>query len=141
MNTRLVTSAVALALSLPALGANDIFRCAGKGGAVSYQQMPCDENTVGDRANVPTEFPPVNTVERERLFAMEDALYKRLEARRDREIQEMALRDAAAERALERERLAAQQQDALVAYPAYLVGYPGRNRMQPRSPVKRTGYY
>ena len=66
--------------------------------------------------------------------------YRRLEARRDREIQEMALRDAAAERALERERLAAQQQqDALVAYPAYLVGY--RPRMQARTPVKRTGYY
>ncbi|HUL56519.1 MAG TPA: hypothetical protein VLT60_05940 [Usitatibacter sp.] len=137
-----MTSAVALALSLPALGANDIFRCSAKGGAVSYQQMPCDESTVGDRANVPTEFPPVNTAERERLLAKEEALYRRLEARRDREIQEMALRDAAAERALERERLAAQQQqDTLVAYPAYLVGYPLRPRIQPRSPVKRTGYY
>jgi hypothetical protein len=137
MNTRLALSAFAFAASLPALGASEIYRCAEKGGGITYQQMPCPDAAVGQRANVPTEFPPPNTEERERLFAREEALFKRLEARRDREVQEAVLRDAAAERALERERLAAQQE---AQYPAYFVGYPLRPRLQQRAPMRRAGY-
>jgi hypothetical protein len=138
MNIRLAV-AIVFASALPAAAASDIYRCAEKGGRVSYQQMPCSEATVGERANVPTEFPEPNLVERDRLFAREADLYKRLEARRDREVQETALRDAAAERALERERLdaynAAQQAQYVYAYPAFAYRLPRQSGMRP--PVKR----
>ena len=135
MNIRLALVLIA-GSALPAAAASDIYRCSENGGRISYQQMPCAEAAVGERANVPTEFPEPNLAERDRLFAREADLYKRLEARRDREVQEAALRDAAAERALERERLeaynAAQQSQYVYAYPYRL---PRQSGMRP--PIKR----
>jgi hypothetical protein len=135
MNIRLALVLIA-GSALPAAAASEIYRCAEKSGGVSYQQMPCSEATVGERANVPTEFPEPNLAERDRLFAREADLYKRLEARRDREVQEAVLRDAAAERALERERLdaynASQQAQYVYAFPYRL---PRQSGMRPA--VKR----
>jgi hypothetical protein len=125
MKTRLGISALVLAAATLPAAASDIYRCASARG-VTYQEVPCPDRTIEERANVPTEFPAPNVEERNRLFAREADLYKRLEARRDREVQELVLRDAAAERALERERLAALA--ALAAQqPLYVLSrWPGR---------------
>jgi hypothetical protein len=125
MKTRLLVSALVLAAAaLPA--AADIYRCAAAG-SVTYQELPCPDKAIEERANVPTNFPEPNVEERNRLMQREADLYKRLEARRDREVQELVLRDAAAERALERERLAALAALAAQQQPLYVVNrWPGR---------------
>ena len=102
--------------ALPA--AAEIYRCHTREGT-TYQQLPCDDKAVGGVSGIPTEFPPANTEARERLFQREADLYKRLEAQRDRQVQEAALRAASEERALERERLAAAA--AAAAQPAWVV--------------------
>ena len=109
----------ALSFAAPVLAADDIFRCVGAGGAISYQQMPCE--AAGGVARVPTEFPPANSAERERIFQREADMYRRLEAQRDRQLAETIARNAREEQAaaLERERLAAAAQA-----PTYAVAYP-----------------
>ncbi len=137
MNRRVspITLAIALSAALPALGGNDIFRCASPEG-VTYQQVPCPGSSVEQRANVPTEFPPPNVEERNRLFEREAALYQRLEARRDREVQEAALRDAREGLELERARLTALAAEA--AQPQYLLVVPLRSaRLQRGQPFRR----
>lgn len=116
----------AASLAVPARAAAEIIRCVDAGGAVTYQQVDCPESSKPERTAIPTEFPAPNTVERERLFEREAALYKRLEARRDRELQESQMREARAEREAERERLVAM----IVAQsqPQYLVLYAPRAR-------------
>jgi len=143
MSLRKSLLAVSALLSLGALpAAADVYRCSHAKG-VTYQEIPCPDSSVGERANIPTIFPEPNVAERERLLEREAALYKRLEARRDREVQEAVLRDAAAERQLERERLAAAQA-AAQAQPQYLIAIPaygGHRRHTPRAPFKRTSAF
>ena len=65
------------------------------------------------------------------MFEREAALHKRLEARRDRELQESQMREARAEREAERERLAAMI--AAQSQPQYFVLYaPPRGRFHPQ---------
>src|SRR3954453_18005632 len=82
--TKTLVLAVIAALGLPGLASAEIFRCQARGASVSYQQMPCDGDMQGVVARIATDYPPVNTVERERLFEREAAMYQRLEAERDR---------------------------------------------------------
>jgi len=118
-------------LAAPTSAAAEIIRCVDAGGAVTYQQVACPESSKPERTTIPTEFPAPNVVERERLFEREAALYKRLEARRDRELQESQMREARAEREAERERLAAMI--AAQSQPQYLVLYaPHRGRFHPQ---------
>jgi hypothetical protein len=81
------------------------------------------------KIDIPTSYPAPNTAERDRLWQREAEHYKRLEARRNRELVEAQMREARAEREAERERLAALEAQALqqytVAYPAWRA-YPGR---------------
>jgi len=88
-------------------GAPEIVRCVDAQGRVSYQDTGCAPSAIGEPSGIPTAFPEPNRLERERLFAREAALDKRLEARRDRELLEAQMREARAEREAERERLAA----------------------------------
>ena len=105
----------------------EIYRCAA-GGTVTYQEIPCADGALA-RIDIPTSYPAPNTAERDRLLQREAELYKRLEARRNRELVEAQMREARAEREAERERLAALEAQALqqytVAYPAWRA-YPGR---------------
>ena len=125
-----------LAILLLPLGAaaGDIVRCVAKGGAVTYQEAPCPEASSERSIGIPTDYPAPNQTERERLLAREAELDKRLEARRDREVAELAVREARAAREAELEvaRLAAAQQ------PQYLLAYPyWRPHVQPhRSPPR-----
>ena len=121
----------ALALAALPCAAAGVYRCAAARG-VTYQEVPCPESSIEERANIPTSFPEPNVAERERLLAREAELYKRLEARRDREVQELVLRDAAAERALERQRLAALEAQQAQQQPVFLIARPVRHRPQRR---------
>ena len=130
-STRIVLGAVALS-ALSAQAASDIIRCVGAGGGVTYQQVACPDASTPQHTSIPTEYPPQNLVERERIFEREAALHRRLEARRDRDLQETQMREARAEREAERERHAAQLA-AQTAQPQYLILYPMPvSRMYPR---------
>ena len=102
--------------------ANDIVRCKVPGGGVTYQHGPCQGSAEESNPRIATAFPEPNRAESQRIFDREAALDKRLEARRDRELQEQQMREARAEREEERrraEQLAAQQQQYAIAYPLW----------------------
>jgi len=123
----------------PASATTEIVRCIATGGGVTYQQSPCPEGSVAQFVGIPTQFPAPDIAQRDRLFEREAALYRRLEARRDREIQEAILRDAHQERELERARLAA----AAAQPPQYLVVLPPRTwrSHRVRHPLQRTSAF
>ena len=119
--------AVAIALvaiaTTPAL-AGDIIRCVSSSGAVTYQQVPCPEAAREQATGIANDYPPVNLAERERIFAREAEMYRRLEAERERLSREASLREVRAEaqaRAREAEAAAA----AIPAEP-YYVAWPAR---------------
>jgi hypothetical protein len=112
MKPRALLATIALAAVFPASAAGDILRCVSRSGAVTYQQTPCGESEVSQPARIATDYPEVNQAARDRLFEREAALYQRLEAQRDRQVKELALRDAHEERRLEREAMVAAAQAA-----------------------------
>ena len=117
-------------LALPlATAAADIVRCQNQHGGVTYQHAPCPSTSVEKAVPIASDFPEPNLQERDRLLAREAELHKRLEARRDREVQEAALREArlAREAELERARVAA-------AEPQYLLVFPNRPYRPPHRP-------
>ena len=105
--------------AVPASAA-EIVRCVGPAG-ITYQHGPCAEAQSESRPAIPTEFPPANMMERDRLLAREAALDRRLEARRDRETQEHLARTALQQREAEVEMLA---RIAAAEPPLYGVAYP-----------------
>ena len=117
MNKPVLALALAGAL-VPALAAAEIFRCQGPGSAVSYQQMPCEDSALGGPAGIASEYPAPNLRERERIFEQEAAMYKRLEAERDRLTHLAAVRAASAPAA------APEAPAEPVYYPVYAVGLP-----------------
>ena len=124
-----VILAVAASLAVQGVAAQDIVRCRDARGGTTYQPSPCPDRTEESRPNIAASYPEPNRAESQRIFEREAALDKRLEARRDRELQEQQMREARAEREAERERLAvlaAQQQPYVYSsYPAWSV-YPVR---------------
>ena len=76
--------ALLAAASGSALGTSGVYKCIGSDGRISYQEQPCPESRDSQPMSLPSEFPPVNTAARDRLFEREAALDKRLEAERDR---------------------------------------------------------
>ena len=118
-----MVAATAMAAS-SVVPAAEIVRCVDSGGGITYQHVACPDRTSTQASGIPTEFPEPNYLERDRLFAREAALDRRLEARRDREIQESQMREARAEREAERERMAAMLATAQAAQPQYVIAYP-----------------
>jgi hypothetical protein len=113
--------ALAAALLAHGAAAQDIVRCKDARGSVTYQPGPCPERTQESRPQIAMSYPEPNKAESARIFEREAALDKRLEARRDRELQEQQMREARAEREAERERI---RQEQLAAQPQYVVAYP-----------------
>jgi len=111
---RLLPAAVLLGAAGTAC-AGGIIRCVAADGAVTYQQVACPEAAREQATNIPNEYPPVNTAERDRIFAREADMYRRLEAERDRLAQQALVRAARAD---------AREVEA-PAEP-YYVGYPLR---------------
>ena len=113
----------ALALGGVSAMAGDIIRCVAASGAVTYQQVACPEAAREQATGIVNDYPPVNLAERERIFAREAEMYRRLEAERERLSREATLREARATteaRAREAEAAA-----AAVAEP-YYVAWPAR---------------
>jgi hypothetical protein len=81
------------AAALPAHAA--IYRCTSPSGEVSYQQTACAGHDEARVVEVPESYPAADSTERERLFAREAALDRRLEAERERESREAMARAAA----------------------------------------------
>ena len=128
MTPRAILVVATALVSLPGV-ANDIVRCKDASGAITYQPAPCPDRTEESRPQIPASYPEPNKAESQRIFEREAALDKRLEARRDRELQEQQMREARAEREEERRRaelLAQQQQQYAIAYPLRYYGGPVR---------------
>ena len=84
MRTReILLLAAACALVAPAASAA-VFKCRDTGGALTYQELPCDHSEQSLKSDIASEYPAPNIIERERLLLREQELYKRLEAQRDR---------------------------------------------------------
>jgi hypothetical protein len=123
---------IALAALSGAAGAVEIVRCKAPGGGTTYQPAPCGEREEESRPRIPSAYPERNVAESQRIFEREAALDRRLEARRDRELQEQQMREARAERAEERQRL---ELLAAQAQPQYLIAYPALRGYGPARPV------
>lgn len=82
MRVRNVVLVSFLAAALPC--AASVHKCRAPDGTVTYQQLPCagPQQQVG--SDIPSEFPPPNLAERERILQREAELHRRLEAERDR---------------------------------------------------------
>ena len=124
-----------LLLGAGAAMASGIVRCKSPSGDVTYQVAPCPERAEQADPRIATDYPSPNRFESQRIFDREAALDRRLEARRDRELQEAQMREARAEREAERERLAliaaqAAQPQYVIAFPvaAYRTWAPGHRR-------------
>ena len=122
MAIRLPAAFLCAALAIGAAGAQagDIVRCVAANGAVTYQMIACPESSREQVAGIASEYPPPNLAERERLFANEREMYKRLEAQRDRDTAlEMARQARAASESRAREAEAATEGEPYyVAWPA-----------------------
>ena len=81
------------AATLPVRAA--IYRCSSPDGGVTYQQFACAAHEEARALDVPETYPAADPAERERLFAREAALDRRLEAERERESREATARAAA----------------------------------------------
>lgn len=84
----------ALAFVMLAVPAHaEIFRCTSDGGAITFQEIPCPPSTQAATMDIPSRFPEVNRVERERLLAREAALDARLLKRAEIDAAERIARD------------------------------------------------
>ena len=133
---RALVAIVLLGLAANAAGASDIYRCRSPGGSVTYQQEPCPVASETEAVNIPSSYPD-HTGERDRLMQREAAMDARLLKRLEIEAAERIARDTriARERELQAEQERAAASAASVpAYPAYIVGWPQRQRWVPRRP-------
>jgi len=67
-----------LLLGADALASSDIFRCVAPGGRITYQQIPCPNDSAERVIDVPSEYPEIDRAARDRLFQREAALDARL---------------------------------------------------------------
>src|SRR2546426_7258673 len=96
----------------------DVFRCAAPGGAITYQQIPCPNDSAERVIDVPSDYPDVDRAARERLFQREAALDARLLKREELDTAVRIAREAR----LARENEARGQ--PMEAAPVYFIGQP-----------------
>jgi len=119
-----VAASALIGLAGPAR-ADNIVRCIAPNGSVTYQQIACPDASRQQAAGIASEYPPPNFIERERLLAKEQEMYRRLEAQRERDTQvEMARQARAAMEARAREAEAASAASA-AGEPYYIAWPPG----------------
>jgi uncharacterized protein DUF4124 len=121
---RLAFMVAAISSGLLALPASaQVFRCVAAGGAVSYQQQPCEGTAEGGPTQIPTTFPD-HVAARERLAAKEAAADARILKRLEIESAERMARSEQATR--ERELQAEREQSAPSAdgWPVIFAGAP-----------------
>lgn len=128
---RIVLAAV-LVTATPALAA--VHKCRDASGALSYQELPCGESQQPVKADIASEFPPPNLLERERTLQREAELYRRLEAQRDRLSAEAIARITRPEPVP-----VAVEPAGSVAWPLWPAAYPAArfpHRPQPRNAMR-----
>jgi hypothetical protein len=119
--------AAALALALAtasAASAGAVYRCTDARGAVTYQDAPCPRSQPGEALDIPGDFPPPNQAEHARILEREAMLERRLEARREREARDEAMRLAATPPPA----VPAPAPEAEPAYPLYIPLVPAHVR-------------
>ena len=109
----IAVTVLAATVGMPASA--QVFRCVGAGGAVSYQQQPCEGGAQGGPTEIPTTFPD-HVAPRAELAAQAAAADARIQKRLELESAE---RMARAERALREKDMAERE-----AAPAYADGWP-----------------
>jgi uncharacterized protein DUF4124 len=116
-------------IALPAYAG--IFKCTAADGSVSYQELACPASDSARTLDVPVQYPQVDNTARDRLFAREAELDRRLEAQRERDSRE------AVARAMQPPVQPIPAADEPVGYPVYL-GPPllQRNPHNPRHPQR-----
>ena len=135
-SNRALLAAVMLGLAANAAVASEIYRCRSPGGAITYQQQPCPLASEAEALSIPSSYPD-HTAERDRLMQREAAMDARLMKRLEIESAERIARDTriARESELQAERdRAAAAAAAAAGYPAYIAGWPQRQRWVPRRP-------
>ena len=95
MKSAALAAGVVLLLGAGAASAA-VYRCTDPDGRVTYQDSECSAAARAQATDIPTDFPPPNEAERARILKQEAELEQRLEARREREAREAALRMASA---------------------------------------------
>jgi hypothetical protein len=93
MKTRTAILGSTLLLLAASAQAADIFRCTTPGGAVTYQQEPCEGAASGHAVNIASIYPDTNGAERDRLLQREAALDARLMKRAEIDAAERIARD------------------------------------------------
>ena len=88
---RFLAALAFVSLAVPAQA--EIFRCASDGGAITYQEIPCPASARAATIDIPSAFPEVNRIERDRLLAREAALDARLLKRAEIDAAERIARD------------------------------------------------
>jgi len=114
MYRAIVVAVLAAAVALPASA--QVFRCVAAGGAVSYQQQPCEGGAQGGPTQIPTTFPD-HVAPRAELAAQAAAADARIQKRLELESAE---RMARAEQALREKDMQAARETAV----PYADGWP-----------------
>ena len=123
---------VLLACACTCAGAQDVFRCTGPDGRITYQQAKCPWTDAERKVDVTPANPSFDPSSRERALKQEEALDRRLEAR---EVAERAERKEREERDARERMVAAQEQRARAAeQPVYVVPAWGRFWRRPADP-------
>jgi hypothetical protein len=133
---RALLAAALLGLAANAAAASEIHRCRAPGGSITYQEQPCPAASEAETVSIPLSYPD-HTAERDRLMQREAAMDARLLKRLEIEAAERIARDTriARERELQAEQeRAAANAASMPAYPAYIAGWPQRQRWVPRRP-------
>lgn len=110
---------------------SEIYRCIAYGGTVTYQQFPCPPASGEGTIALPSSYPEINRVERERLLQREAALDARLLKRLELEAAERIAREERASRERIARIHAEAERDRASETPALLVIRPMR-RSYPR---------
>ena len=118
-----VAAALLLTAAAPALAT--VHKCRAADGKLTYQQMPCAVSEQGIASDLPSEYPPPDLRERERILQREADLMRSLESHRDRLAAEAIAR-------LQRPELAPAALEA-VAIPVFVPLRAPRPRSLPRN--------
>jgi uncharacterized protein DUF4124 len=112
MYRAIVVTVLAATAALPAMA--QVFRCVGAGGAVTYQQQPCEGGAQGGPTQIPTTFPD-HVAPRAELAAQAAAADARIQKRLELE---------SAERMARAEQASREKDVQHEPMPAYADGWP-----------------
>ena len=123
---RLVLAAFLVTLAVQA-GAQEVFRCTGGDGKVTYQQSPCPAASAQQKVDATPANTDYDPAQRERILKEGAEAGRKLEARAAKEEEERARRQAQREADERREQEAKLREEAR-DYPVYIYNWPPGQR-------------